>query len=225
MDNRAGRAARELVEALERRGIRDRRVLAAIASVDRALFLEEEWVARAWEDRALPIASGQTISQPFIVALMTEALQLRGDETVLEVGTGSGYQAAILAQLCRQVLTIERHASLSEQAGRVFERLGLVNVTRRVGDGTRGAADVAPFDGIVVTAGAPDVPPPLLAQLSPGGRLVIPVGDEAEQELIVVWREEERFRRKHLCDCRFVPLIGHAGWPAIEAKESSDEAD
>ena len=218
-------AARQLVESLEERGIKDRRVLEAIASIDRAEFLEEDWAAQAWEDRALPIASGQTISQPYIVALMTEALELTGEETVLEIGTGSGYQAAILARLCRHVLTVERHEGLSEQAGKIFEQLGLSNITRRVADGTRGAADAAPFDGIVVTAGAPDVPTALLEQLSPRGRLVIPVGDETEQELIVLWRDGERLRRKHLCDCRFVPLIGQAGWPAGEAKESGVDPD
>ena len=157
--------------------------------------------------------------------MLLKKLLFRSDATVLEIGTGSGYQAAILARLCRHVLTIERHEGLSEQAGKIFERLGLSNITRRVADGTRGAPDAAPFDGTVVTAGAPDVPTALLEQLSPRGRLVIPVGDEAEQELIVLWRDGERFRRKHLCDCRFVPLIGQAGWPAGEAKESGVESD
>lgn len=209
--------AATLVETLRRRGIADARVLNSIANVDRARFVPGESVAEAWEDVALPIGSGQTISQPYIVALMTEALGLWGNETVLEVGTGSGYQAAVLSRLCRRVVTIERLPELSEQARRVLDELGCENIEYRVGDGTLGAADAGPFDGILVTAGGPEVPVALYEQLLEGGRLVVPVGSEEDQELVLVERTTEGPRRRGLCGCRFVKLIGEQGWAGVES--------
>lgn len=204
--------AATLVETLRRRGIADERVLAAVGSVDRGLFVPLEWLDHAWDDTALPIASGQTISQPYIVALMTEALGLWGDETVLEVGTGSGYQAAVLSRLCRGVVTIERLPELSDLARRVLKELGCDNITYRVGDGTLGSPKDAPFDGVLVTAGAPEVPPALYEQLREGGRLVLPVGAEEDQELALIEKTPDGPNRRTLCGCRFVKLIGEQGW-------------
>jgi len=201
-----------LVEKLRRRGIADERALGAIASIDRGLFVPLEWLDHAWDDAALPIASGQTISQPYIVALMTEALALRGDETVLEVGTGSGYQAAVLSRLCDKVVTVERLPELSDLAHRVLDDLGCRNIDYRVGDGTLGAPDDAPFDGVIVTAGAPEIPPALYAQLRTGGRLVLPVGPEEDQELTLITKTPAGPTRRTLCGCRFVKLIGEQGW-------------
>ena len=201
-----------LVENLRRRGIDDERVLAAIGEVDRARFVPAEWQSYAWDDNALPIAGGQTISQPYIVALMTEALALRGDETVLEIGTGSGYQAAVLCRLCRRLVTIERLAELAFAAKETLDDLGCANITYLVGDGTLGAPAEAPFNGIIVTAGAPEVPPALYDQLAEGGRLVLPVGPEDEQELVIVTRTNAGPTRRSLCGCRFVRLIGEQGW-------------
>ena len=211
--------ATSLVESLRYRGIVDERVLAAIAAVDRARFVAADLADQAWEDRALPIGSEQTISQPYIVALMTEALALTGNETVFEIGTGSGYQAAILAKLCAHVVTIERHADLLVPAREVLAALGIDNISYRVGDGTLGAAELAPFDGVLVTAGAPDVPDVLVRQLAENGRMVIPVGDEHAQELVVIRRTATGLDREYLCDCRFVPLIGEAGWPAGDVED------
>jgi protein-L-isoaspartate(D-aspartate) O-methyltransferase len=204
--------AAALVESLRRRGIADERVLSAIESVDRAKFVPPEWQSHAWDDNALPIASGQTISQPFIVALMTEALGLRGDETVLEVGTGSGYQAAVLSRLCRKLVTIERLPELSEAARHVLDELGCENIVYRVGDGTLGSPEDAPFEGILVTAAAPHIPTALYTQLTEGGRLVLPVGSEDEQELEVIEKTPEGPTRRSICGCRFVKLIGEQGW-------------
>lgn len=201
-----------LIEDLRRRGIADERVLAAIAEVDRARFVSKELADQAWDDKALPIGSEQTISQPYIVALMTEALAIGPDDIVLEVGTGSGYQAAVLARLCRAVISIERHEELSAQAGVVLAELGIDNVRLQVGDGSLGAPDDGPFARIVVTAGAPEVPVPLLDQLADGGRMVVPVGKEDGQELLVVKRAITGYSSTRLCDCRFVPLIGDAAW-------------
>jgi protein-L-isoaspartate(D-aspartate) O-methyltransferase len=203
-----------LSRLLQRRGISDPRVLAAIARTRRDLFVPEELRHLAYEDTALAIGEEQTISQPYIVALMTQELALNGDELVLEVGTGSGYQAAILAQLCRAVVTIERLPSLSERAQMVLAELGFTNIEYRIGDGTLGCPDRAPFDGVIVTAAAPDVPAPLFRQLKLGGRLVAPIGEEPTQMLTLIIKREPEPIVRNLCECRFVRLIGEAGWPA-----------
>jgi protein-L-isoaspartate(D-aspartate) O-methyltransferase len=202
----------ELRRGLESRGIRDPRVLDAIQHTRRDLFVPERMRQYAYEDDALPIGHAQTISQPYIVALMTQAAELTGNEIVLEVGTGSGYQAAILSQLCRQVVTIERIAELAEPARRVLEELGVENVTFVTGDGTLGCPEFAPYDAILVTAAAPMTPAPLYEQLKIGGRLIIPVGSEEMQELECVVKTEDEPEIHPLCGCRFVKLIGEHGW-------------
>jgi protein-L-isoaspartate(D-aspartate) O-methyltransferase len=213
-DGAAAAGRRRMVdEHLAARGIRDGRVLAAMAELPRHEFVDGPLRARAYEDRPLPIGRGQTISQPWIVARMTEALQLQGGERVLEIGTGSGYQAAVLSRLCRRVYTVERHEELLGRAREVFERLGLDNIVSRRGDGSIGWGSEAPFDGILVTAGAPEVPRALLTQLALGGRLVLPVGDRREQQLtILVRRSEEQFDGSSAGACTFVPLVGREGW-------------
>ncbi|RLA79550.1 MAG: protein-L-isoaspartate O-methyltransferase [Deltaproteobacteria bacterium] len=206
-------ARRRMVqEQLIPRGITDRRVLEALAKVPRHLFVPEALWHQAYSDRPLPIGYGQTISQPYIVALMTEALELQGDERVLEVGTGSGYQAAILAELAKQVYSVERMPELARRARRILDRLGYGNVLIRVGDGSKGWPERAPFDAIIVTAGAPKVPKALLQQLKVGGRMVIPVGDEHSQELLKIVRLKDGFQQEELGGCRFVKLIGEEGW-------------
>lgn len=215
---RRAREVRALLTELRRQGIRDERVLGAIARVPRERFVPRSLREEAWRNVALPIGTGQTISQPFVVALMTEALALRGGERVLEIGTGSGYQAAILAELAEsgQVVSIERHATLAATATEVLRSLGYDNVTIHVGDGTTGWPATAPYDRIIVTAAGPRVPPPLLAQLDPaGGRVVIPVGTADDQNLIVIERHGDDFEERPLGPVRFVPLIGRAGWAAI----------
>jgi protein-L-isoaspartate(D-aspartate) O-methyltransferase len=204
----------QLREELELRGIADARVLDAIEETPRDLFVAEALRAAAYEDSALPIANGQTISQPYIVALMTQELELSGDEKVLEVGTGSGYQAAILACLCRTVVTIERIPALSESARRVLAEMGIHNVIFLQGDGTLGNPQHAPYDRVIVTASAPSIPQPLYDQLTPGGRLVAPIGDESMQELVRVEKTASGPKTTILCGCRFVKLIGEAGWQA-----------
>ena len=195
------------------RGVVDARVLDAMASVVREAFLPPELEEHAYDDAPLPIAAGQTISQPFIVALMTEALELRGDETVLEIGTGSGYAAAVLALVAKRVFTIERIPELADVARERLAELGYSNVEVRRGDGTLGWAEHAPFDAIVAAAGGPEVPNALLEQLSIGGRLVMPVGSSSDQQLVRVTRTGERdFLREELGAVRFVPLIGAHGW-------------
>ena len=195
------------------RGVRDPRVLAAMASVPREAFLPPELVEHAYEDTPLPIAAGQTISQPYIVAIMTEALQLRGGETVLEIGTGSGYAAAVLARIAKHVFTIERVPELAEVARERLERLGFDNVEVRCSDGTVGWSERAPFDAIVAAAGGPDVPRVLLEQLAIGGCLVMPIGDSRAQQLVRCTRTgEHEFRKEELGAVRFVPLIGEHGW-------------
>lgn len=205
-----------LVQELQRQGIRDGRVLEALARVPRDQFVPEERQEDAWANVALPIGAGQTISQPYVVALMTEALALTGTERVLEIGTGSGFQTAILAELVSEVISIERHASLAERAVATLTALGYRNVSIHIGDGTAGWPTAAPYERIIVTASGPRVPPPLLKQLDPsGGRLVIPVGEqEGEQRLIAVTREGADLREQMLGSVRFVPLIGRAGWAA-----------
>ncbi len=201
-----------LVDELRGQGIRDERVLAALGRVPRHRFVPPHLVPHAYEDRPLPIGSGQTISQPYIVALSTEALALGPGDRVLEIGTGSGYQTAILAELAGEVHTVERLPELSAGARERLAALGYRNVHFRVGDGTVGWPEAAPFDAILVTAGAPRVPRKLLEQLGPGGRMVIPVGGRWSQELTLVRREEEGFVHERLCPCTFVPLVGEEGW-------------
>ncbi len=201
----------ELAELMARRGIRDERVLAALAAVPRELFVPEQLRRHAYADRALPIGSGQTISQPFMVATMLEALALDGGR-VLDVGTGSGYQAALLAELADEVVTIERVPELAEEARRTLESAGYGRVDVRVGDGTLGVPERAPFDGIVVAAAAPAVPDSLYEQLAPGGRLVVPVGTRRDQWLEIVERAPDGARRSRTVPCRFVPLLGAAGF-------------
>ncbi len=206
-----------IADQLSRRGIRDARVLRAIAKVPRHRFVDEALETRAYGDHPLPIGEGQTISQPYMVALMSEALALTGTERVLEIGTGSGYQTAVLAELCGKVFSIERLKNLADQATRRLDALGYYNVFVRVGDGTLGWKSEAPFDGILVTAGAPEVPPALVEQLAPGGRIVVPVGDEANQVLRKGVREADGVRWTNLGDCVFVKLIGAQGWSGAGA--------
>ena len=207
-------AKRQMVERqLRRRGIVDRRVLAAMRLVPRQRFVPELDPVEAYADRAWPIACDQTISQPYIVALMTQALELEGRERVLEIGTGSGYQAAVLSRLCREVVTIERHAELAAQAGAILDDLGYVNVERIVADGSLGWPPLAPYDRIIVTAAAEQPPPALLAQVAVDGRLVIPVGASDGQELQVYHRRDDQFEITNLTGCRFVPLVGQQGQP------------
>jgi len=198
--------------ALRSKGVTDKRVLEAMEMVDRGAFMRGIFAGRSYEDMPLPIACGQTISQPSIVGLMTQALHVQPRDKVLEVGTGSGYQAAILSQLARRVYTVDRHRRLVREAQEVFDRLGLSNITTIVGDGSHGLPDQAPFDRILVTAAAEDPPGPLLAQLRVGGIMVVPVGQsDAVQSLIKVTRGEAGFDYEELRPVRFVPLIEGLG--------------
>jgi protein-L-isoaspartate(D-aspartate) O-methyltransferase len=199
-------------EQIEARGVRDPRVLDAMREVPRHLFVMPGNEPYAYEDRPLAIGEGQTISQPLMVAIMTEALRTRPEDHVLEVGTGSGYQAAILGRLVRDVLSIERHEPLAANARRTLAAAGISNVQVIVGDGSEGAPEAAPFDGIIVTAGAPAVPETLKTQLSDGGRLVIPVGPAHHQLLTIVTRTGTTFNTETTSACSFVPLIGRFGW-------------
>lgn len=195
-----------------RRGIKDNRVIEAMREIPRHLFLDQALWDSAYDDTPLPIGEKQTISQPYIVALMTELLELKGEEKVLEVGTGSGYQTAVLSKLASFVYTVERIPSLAKRARKVLDELGLANVLLKIDDGTRGWEEYAPFDGIIVTAAAPFPPRPLLDQLKDGGRLVIPIGDEYNQDLTRIRRAGERFFSENFGGCRFVRLIGEHGW-------------
>ena len=196
------------------RGVRDTRVLDAMRTVPRHLFVPTHARAESYADRPLPIGQGQTISQPYIVAAMSELLAPKASDRVLEIGTGSGYQTAVLAALSREVITIERHAELAAQAGRVLADLKIENVDIRVGDGSEGYPDGGLFDRILVTAGAPAVPESLKAQLAPEGRLVIPVGPSHFQHLLVIDRRGDQFVETQGDACVFVPLIGREGWPS-----------
>ena len=197
---------------LRRRGITDERVLAAMTRVPRELFVPERLVARAYDDGALPIGHRQTISQPFVVAKICSLLALEGRERVLDVGTGSGYQAAVLAELAAEVVTIERIAALADDARARLAAAGYENVDVHVGDGSLGVPERAPFDGIAVAAAAPTVPPALYAQLADGGRLVLPRGSRWGQELVLVERGPDRPIERTSIPCRFVPLLGDEGF-------------
>jgi protein-L-isoaspartate(D-aspartate) O-methyltransferase len=209
------RARARLVRRLAAAGVTDRRVLQAFRSVPRHRLVPEALRSRAYQDAALPIGSGQTISAPSVVAAMTAALELAGPEHVLEVGTGSGYQAALLSQLAARVISVERVPRLAAQARTALDHLGVTNVLVYLGDGSGGRPREAPFDAIVVTAGGPDVPAPLLEQLAPGGRLVGPFGARDRQDLVRVRRGARGgFQREVLGRCRFVDLVGAHGWAA-----------
>jgi len=206
------RRTRMVQEQLIPRGIDDPRVLEAMRTVPRHLFVEEALKAQAHGDHPLPIGQGQTISQPFIVALMTQALELRGDERVLEIGTGSGYQAAVLSRLCERVFTIERIDSLLGRARRVFDQLHYLNIVSKLDDGTVGWPEHGPFDAIVVTAASPGVPEPLLAQLADPGVLMIPVGERHSQQLKLIAKRDGEITSRTIENVRFVSLIGEHGW-------------
>ncbi len=211
-DRFAARRESMVAEQLARRGIEDERVLAAFRRVPREAFVPDEFAGEAYEDSPLPIGEGQTISQPYVVALMTEVAKVAPDARVLEVGAGSGYAAAILAELAKEVVTIERHAALAASAREALARLGYSNVTVLQGDGSRGVPERAPYDAILVAAGAPAPPGSLKAQLAEGGRLVIPVSVDTYQELKVITRRGDRFEEENLGPVRFVPLLGQEGW-------------
>ncbi|MBI2159253.1 MAG: protein-L-isoaspartate(D-aspartate) O-methyltransferase [Candidatus Rokubacteria bacterium] len=199
-------------EQLVRRGVTDARVLDALRKVPRHLFVEEALRDRAYGDHPLPIGEEQTISQPYIVALMTQLLELSERDKILEIGTGSGYQTAVLAELARRVCSIERLPRLAERARALLAELGYANVWVRIGSGTLGWPDEAPFDRILVTAGGPAVPPPLFQQLAEGGRLVLPLGDPVNQTLTVVEKVRGEMKTQEHGECKFVKLVGKYAW-------------
>ena len=210
----AHQRARMVEEQLRARGIRDERVLAAMAKVPREAFVAAEERATAYGDHPLPIGAGQTISQPFIVAAMLEILELHSSDRVLEVGTGTGYEAAVLGEVVAEVWTVERHAELADKARNILAQLAYSNVHVVLGDGSRGVPEHAPFDKILVAAAAPKVPDALVQQLADGGRLVVPVGTRDEQQLQLVRKSGNQTVVSAHELCRFVPLIGEAGWEA-----------
>ena len=199
-------------EQLKGRGIKDQRVLDAFLEVPRHKFVEEYMKYKAYDDYPLSIGYGQTISQPYMVAIMTETLSPKPGETILEIGTGSGYQAAILSRLCSAVYTIERISALASRARKLLDELGYFNIHISVGDGTMGLPQHAPYDGIIVTAGAPHVPEALMAQLNEDGRLVIPIGDQGIQDLKRITKTKNGVKEESMGGCRFVKLIGKNGW-------------
>ena len=202
----------KFVEQMRLRGIKDKRVLAALGKVPRERFVLQEYELEAYDDCALPIECGQTISQPYMVAIMTEAMELSGGEKVLEIGTGSGYQTAVLAELADHVISVERHQVLSDKAAAVLDELHYDNVTLVVGDGSLGRPSEAPFDRIIVTAASKDCPSALFEQLVEGGIIVVPVGGRYSQTLEAVRKIDGRPKRMSILECRFVPLIGEQGW-------------
>jgi protein-L-isoaspartate(D-aspartate) O-methyltransferase len=212
MDPYQAERERMVANQIAQRGISDERVLEALRRVPRHLFVPEDARDYAYRDAPVRIGSGQTISQPYIVALMTALLKLKADHRVLDVGTGSGYQAAILGEMRAQVFTIERHQDLAQRAKELLQQLGYQNIQVVVGDGTQGLETFAPFDRILVAAAAPSVPEPLLDQLAPGGRLVIPVGGRFGQNLEIWVKQEEGFKRIQDIGVMFVPLVGQYGW-------------
>ncbi|HEC79495.1 MAG TPA: protein-L-isoaspartate(D-aspartate) O-methyltransferase [candidate division WOR-3 bacterium] len=203
---------RMVKEQIITRGIKDSRVIEAMMKVPRHLFVDKTYYHQAYKDYPLPIGYDQTISQPYMVAAMTELLELKGDEKVLEVGTGSGYQTAVLGLLCSKVYSIERISELTRRARAVLKYLQFKNINLMVGDGSIGWVDYAPYDAIIVTAGSPEIPDALIKQLANNGRLVIPVGDEFGQILNLVKKHKGRIYRKEFFGCTFVPLIGKEGW-------------
>ena len=212
-DRRAWERRRMVEDQIAFRGVRDPRVLEVLQSIPRHRFIPGEDRSDAYEDRPVSIGCGQTISQPYMVAVMTEWLVVHPEVRILEIGTGSGYQAAVLARLARKVVTVERHAALSATARTLLEGMGFGNIQFVVADGTLGWPDGAPYDGILVTAGAPRVAQVLRVQLAEGGRLVAPVGDREEQRLVRITRHGDEFREEVGIACRFVPLLGTEGWP------------
>ena len=208
-------------EQIARRGIRDERVLDAMRSVPRHLFVPAEARERAYWDGPLPIGCNQTISQPYIVAAMTSLLELKGEENVLEIGTGSGYQAAVLARLARMVHTVERHENLARQAATLFAELGIANITVHIGDGSAGWPECAPYQAVVITAAAPSVPRTILDQLADGGRLVLPVGGSGGQDLQRWRRQGDTFALEAIFPVSFVPLRGEEGWSEEEWERPS----
>jgi len=209
-------ARRRMVEIIAERGVADHRVLDAMQAVPRELFVPEDLADHAHDDGALPIEAGQTISQPYIVALMVEAAKISPSDRVLEVGTGSGYAAAVIARLCSELITVERHRVLADQATARLARLGAKNATIIVGDGSLGYPKLAPYDAIIVAAGAPAVPTALTQQLAVGGRLVAPIGPWQDHQTLrrIVREGPKGLREENLCEVRFVPLVGEGGWPA-----------
>ena len=205
-------SARSQLVGYLRHEIKDERVLAAMTRVPREMFVPSGYWHAAYEDRPLPIGQGQTISQPLIVAMMTEALELEGDENLLEVGTGTGYQAAVLAELAKWVVTVERHPELAQKAAETLQKLGYANVEVHLAEAKLGWQHKAPYNAIVVSAGAPTVPKDLLDQLAVGGRLIIPVGTRHEQNLLKVTKKEHDTAIQDLGACRWVPLIGQTAW-------------
>lgn len=214
MSDQALLARKEMVDRqLKPRGIHHPKVIQAFLQVPREKFVPDALKPYAYQDSPLPIGEGQTISQPYIVALMTQAVNVQPDERILEIGTGSGYQAAILAQLCQEVFTIERLETLANQAKKHFEELEYENINLMVGDGSLGWKEKGPYDVILVTAGAPIVPPALIEQLKPNGRLILPVGDEITQQLLLIRKDSAGKLTQEIVELvRFVPLIGRQGW-------------
>ncbi|MBI5214600.1 MAG: protein-L-isoaspartate(D-aspartate) O-methyltransferase [Ignavibacteriae bacterium] len=209
--NRFRSEREEMLELLKQRGIKNEQLLHAMFTVERHRFVDLPFVNRSYEDCALPIGNEQTISQPYTVAVMTELLEVKKGDKILEIGTGSGYQAAILAEMGARVFTIERHAHLLNEARHRLEKLGY-EIVSKVGDGTLGWSEFAPFQGIIVTAAAPEVPDTLLKQLDEGGNLVIPVGEINTQDLWIVKRRGQNFSTRKIIGFKFVPLIGKKGW-------------
>jgi protein-L-isoaspartate(D-aspartate) O-methyltransferase len=211
-DSRKEERLRMVRDQVEARGVEDRRVLDAMREIPRHLFIPDEFGAAAYHDRPLPIGSGQTISQPYIVGLMTSLLELKQNDKVLEIGAGSGYQAAILSKLVRSVTTVERLPEIASKAKIMMQRLGISNVNVVVGDGTLGYAPDAPYDGIIITAASPDIPRPLIDQLADNGRLVAPVGPRDLQQLVRIRKQGDRLNRETFGGVVFVPLLGCHGW-------------
>ena len=212
MDPYADARMKMVEDQLVRRGIVNQKVLEAMRKIQRHLFVNENEQDRAYDDTPLTIPCSQTISQPYMVGLMTELIDPDKTKTVLEIGTGSGYQAAVLAETCKQVYSIERHQELAEHANNILKKLGYENVEIKTDDGTVGWKEKAPFDGIIVTAGAPEVPDILVGQLNEQGKMVIPVGTHYRQNLELVQKRGDSYIKKTICGCIFVPLIGRGGW-------------